>query len=52
MQSSQMLWQNYHAAVQAGKTDLAKQILRSLQNYKGNPPPAPGGCAKCRKRFF
>ena len=52
MQSSHQLWASYHAAVQAGKIDLAKRILRSLQNYKGNPPPSSGGCVKCRKRMF
>ena len=51
-QDSHSLWNSYHAAVNANNMELAKRILHSIQNYKGNPPPPKGGCAKCRKRFI
>ena len=48
----QQLWAQYHAAVQAGKTEVAKQLLRQLGNFKATPPPRKGGCAKCKSRFY
>ena len=52
MNSAQELWQRYHAAVQQGDMQTAKSVLQKIMTYKGNPPPPPGGCAKCRKRLF
>jgi hypothetical protein len=50
--SPQQLWQQYHAATQAGKTELAQQLLRQLSKFKATPPPKKGGCAKCKSRFY
>jgi hypothetical protein len=51
-QDSANLWNSYHAAVNANNMELAKRILRNIQQYKGNPPPPKGGCVKCRQRFY
>jgi hypothetical protein len=52
MTAPQQLWQQYHAAVQMGKTDLAQQLLKQLGNFKANPAPRSGGCGKCKSRFY
>jgi hypothetical protein len=52
MDSSSNLWNRYHAAVRAGNMEQAKALLRNIQSYKSNPPPPPGGCARCRKRLY
>jgi len=52
MSTPQQLWQQYHAAVQAGKTDLAQKLLKQLSRFKATPPPRKGGCAKCKSRFY
>ena len=48
----QQLWQQYHAAVRSGKTQLAQQLLQQINRYKGLPPPRKGGCSKCKSRFY
>jgi len=52
MPTPQQLWQQYHAAAQAGKTELAQQLMKQLSNFKATPPPKKGGCAKCKSRFY
>jgi len=52
MDSAQELWHSYHTAVRAGEMEKAKEILKKIMSYKGNPPPPKGGCAKCRKRLY
>jgi hypothetical protein len=52
MSTPQQLWAQYHAAVQAGRADLAQQLLRQLSKFKATPPPKKGGCSKCKSRFY
>ena len=52
MQNANELWDSYHNAMAAGNPELARRILRSIQDYKGNPPPPRGGCSKCRKKLY
>ena len=50
--SAAELWNSYRRAVERGDVKQADAILRKIHSYKGNPPPRPGGCAKCRKRLY
>ena len=52
MSTPQQLWAQYHAAAQAGKIDLAQQLLKQLSRFKATPPPKKGGCAKCKSKFY
>jgi hypothetical protein len=51
MKNAAQLWRDYHSASTMGNKELAKQILKTIQGYSGNPPQR-GGCAKCRKSFY
>lgn len=50
--SKQALWQQYYAAVKAGKKIEADTILRRLHNSNPNARRSSGGgCSRCKKRL-
>ena len=47
----QVLWQQYYAAIKAGKTAEAESILKKIHAPTNNHAPRAGRCGACRKRF-
>ena len=43
------LWDEYQAALKAGRRAEAARLLRVIQRPR--PTSSPGGCGSCRKRF-
>jgi hypothetical protein len=46
----QILWNQYHQAVRDKNYDLAREILKKIQNFKHYPSNS-GGCGSCRRKF-
>ena len=51
MTPNERLWQQYYAAVKAGRKAEAAQLLKQLHSTPRKPRATGGGCSRCKKRW-